>query len=138
MENKDNKDNKDNNKQEFVNDVIKLLENAGIQVFDPLKPSLTEIIQKETSEIIKKDPLFFQKYNIPTPKNPEERIFDLYYPGGGKDGVNYVTTVAKLRFQQLNYYLQDPQHQDKEHQDKLNFAIQEIKDIFQGPGLLEK
>ncbi len=117
-------------RKEFMKQVNERLKQAGFQVFDEKTPSLSYIIKKETSEIVQKDPLFFQRYNIPTPSNPEEQIFDLYFKDGGSAGVNYVINAAKHRYQMLSYYLDS---KDPSHQGKLQFAIQEIKDIFKGP-----
>jgi hypothetical protein len=120
MENKDN--------EEFKDEVKKLLINSEIQVYDDKSPSLTSIILEEISKIIKQDPVFFQKYNIPTLKNPEERIFDLFYPDSGSTGVEWVINVAKARYKALRYY-----SIDNPDEEKLNFAINEIKQIFEGP-----
>jgi hypothetical protein len=109
-------------------EVKNLLRNKGYEVFDNKGPSLNQIIKSETSAIVKQDPTFFQKYGIHIPKEPEERIFDLYYPDGGKDGFEYVINATKSRYQMLRHYLIDDPNEEK-----LQFAISEIKQIFQGP-----
>ncbi len=75
---------KQQEKEKYMKKVNERLKQAGFQVFDEKTPSLSYIIKKETSEIVQKDPLFFQRHNLSIPNNPEEKIFDLYYPDYGK------------------------------------------------------
>lgn len=97
-------------------------------------PSLSEIIAEETPFILARDPLFFKRYDIHVPENPEVALFDLYHDIRKTDEsrplADQMASVyhsAKVHFRHLRYFLID--HPDKK---ELQRVVKGFKSILEG------
>ncbi len=125
-------------RKKIANEVIKAINKAGYENIDPnelfegidelyRKPSLTQVVDEEMPIIICYDLIFFQRYGIDMPDNPEAALFDLYNDKHGRNGLKYVYHSAKVWFRHLRFFLID-----NPDQEQLDSAVDEFKNILEG------